>query len=351
MLIYYLQLALNSLRKTPLITLLMVLTLSVGQAASMITVTLRHALAADPIPRKSGLLLAPRALSDGGGSYDGMFTYAQSRAMANAAHPSLILGQALGSVSSLDGSRSFSGQPIRFTTRNFFGFFEVPLSRGRIWSEQEEQQGDPVVVLGSQIAEELFPMVDPIGASVNIGGTGYRVIGVIAAWDPAPRFYDMSIGSFMRSDQAYLPLASVRTASSDLGVPRLCVGGASATPPAHLLDADCSWLTPWFLAQDAAAVPGLSQRVSAAASLALRDSGRKDFRVLDVHQILAAADVVPVSVKAFTVLGLSFLILCIINAAGMQLSRLLRVWRKPGYAARSVPDAGISSANIFARRC
>lgn len=324
MLIYYLQLALKSLRKTPLLTLLMVMTLSVGQAASMITLTLRHALAADPIPGKSELLLVPRAVSDGGGPYDGMFTYAQSRAMAEAVRPSLMLGQALGSISSSDHTKSISGQPIRFTTRNFFSFFDVPLASGRIWSKEEDQRGDPVVVLNSRIARKLFPATDPIGASVNIGDASYRVIGVIDKWDPAPRFYDMSIGSFMRSDQAFLPLASVRTASADLGVPRLCVGGASAMPPSHLLDDDCSWLTPWFLAEGRAAVPALTRHVSAAARFVLRDTGRTDFSVLDVRQLLAGADVVPASVDVFTALGLAFLILCIINAAGMQLSRLLR---------------------------
>jgi putative ABC transport system permease protein len=321
---YYLQLAWRSLRKTPLLSLLMVVTLAVGQAASMITLTLRHALASDPIPGKSQLLLAPRAASDGGGAYDGMFTYAQGRAMLDAMHPSLLMGQALGSVSLPDGTLSSGGQPIRFTTRNFFGFFDVPLSRGRIWSQQEDQRGDPLVVLGSDMARQLFPATDPLGASVHIGDANYRVIGVLAQWDPAPRFYDMSLGSFMHADQAFVPLVSIRSASADLGAPRICVGAASTMPPSRLLDNDCSWLTPWFLAKDTAAVPALSRHVAAAANFVLRDSMRIDFRLLDVRQILAAADVVPGSVRVFTGLGLAFLVLCIVNAAGMQLSRLLR---------------------------
>lgn len=324
MLSYYLQLALRSLRRTPLLTMLMVTTLAVGQAASMITFTLRHALAVDPIPDKSNLLLVPRASSDSGGPYDGMFTYAQSRAMANVSSSSLILGQALGNISLPDHAKSIRGQPIRFATRNFFGFFDVPLSHGRIWSVQEDQRGDPVAVISTEIARKLFPSTDPIGANIELGDSTYRVIGVIGDWDPAPRFYDMSIGSFMLSDQAFVPLTSIRTASSDLGVPRSCIDSASTMPPSKLLDNDCSWLTPWFLAKDNAMVPALAQRISSAMHFALRDSERSDFRVLDVRQMLAAADLVPASVNVFTTLGLSFLILCIINSAGMQLSRLLR---------------------------
>lgn len=300
------------------------MTLSVGQAASMVTLTLRHALAADPIPGKSSLLLTPRAVSDGGGPYDGMFTYAQSRAMAESVNPSLMMGEAVGGIALADHTKSFGGEPIRFTTRNFFKFFDVPLARGRIWSTQEDERGDPVVVLSNYIAKRLFPLTDAIGASVNIGDVSYRVIGVVGSWDPAPRFYDMSLGSFMHSDQAFLPLASVRTASTSLGVPRLCQGAASIMPPSQLLEDDCSWLTPWFLAEDSASVRMLVQRVSAAGNFVLRDSGRTDFRVLDVGQVLAAADVVPGTVKVYAALGLAFLLLCIINSAGMQLSRLLR---------------------------
>lgn len=321
--VYYLSLALRGLRHTPLVAVLMVLTLAVGQAASMITLTLRHALAADPIPAKSHLLLAPRAASDGGGAYDGLFTYAQGQAMTAAVRPSLLLGQGLGGISLPDGSRLVSGQPIRFATREFFAFFDVPLTMGRTWSAEEDRRGDPVVVLNGKLAHTLFPAVDPLGQNVKIGTASYRVIGVLGAWDPAPRFYDMSIGSFMSADQAFVPLTSVRTASADLGIPRFCIGAASALLPAQMLDGECSWLTPWFLAADPGAVRDVVQRVTAAAKFVLPPE-RRDFRVLDVRQMLAAADVVPGSVKMFSLLGLAFLALCVINAGGMQLSRLLR---------------------------
>lgn len=323
MFVHYLALALRGLRGTPLVAVLMVLTLAVGQAASMITLTLRHALAADPIPAKSRLLLAPRALSDGGGAYDGLFTYAQGRAIAAAVRPSLLLGQGLGGISLPDGSRLAGGQPIRFTTREFFAFFDVPLAAGRAWSAEEDRRGDPVVVLNGELAHALFPAADPLGRNIRIGTTSYRVIGVLAAWNPAPRFYDMSIGSFMSADQAFVPLASVRLASADLGIPRFCVGDAASLLPAHMLDGDCSWLTPWFLAADPGAVRDVAQRVTAAARFVLPPE-RRDFRVLDVRQMLAAADVVPGSVKMFSLLGLAFLALCVVNAGGMQLSRLLR---------------------------
>ncbi|MGH7672041.1 MAG: ABC transporter permease, partial [Gemmatimonadales bacterium] len=44
---------------------------------------------------------------------------------------------------------------------------------------QEVRSGVPVVVVGSEVAEKLFEHRDPIGRFVKIGGTTYRVIGVV----------------------------------------------------------------------------------------------------------------------------------------------------------------------------
>ena len=53
---YYLQLGLYSLRRNPVMTLLMVLGIGLGIAASMTTLTVMHLMGADPIPWKSDKL-------------------------------------------------------------------------------------------------------------------------------------------------------------------------------------------------------------------------------------------------------------------------------------------------------
>jgi putative ABC transport system permease protein len=50
---YYLKLGLRSLRRNPVLTALMVLTLAVGVATSMSTLTVMRAMSGDPIPTKS----------------------------------------------------------------------------------------------------------------------------------------------------------------------------------------------------------------------------------------------------------------------------------------------------------
>src|SRR3546814_20311619 len=57
---YYLQLGFRSLRRNPVLTVLMVITLSVGVAASMSTYTVLPMMSGDPIPHKSDRLFVPQ---------------------------------------------------------------------------------------------------------------------------------------------------------------------------------------------------------------------------------------------------------------------------------------------------
>src|ERR1700677_3099633 len=57
---YYLKLALRSLKRNVVLTVLMIAAIGVGIGASMTTVTIFRAMDADPVPGKSGRLFAPQ---------------------------------------------------------------------------------------------------------------------------------------------------------------------------------------------------------------------------------------------------------------------------------------------------
>src|SRR5471032_1279103 len=59
MLRYYFMLGLRTLRRNPALTALMVLTLAIGVAASVSTLTILHVMSGDPIPHKSSRLFVP----------------------------------------------------------------------------------------------------------------------------------------------------------------------------------------------------------------------------------------------------------------------------------------------------
>lgn len=55
----------------------------------------------------------------------------------------------------------------------------IKVQKGRFFSESEDASGSAVIVLGFEIAEVLFPNVNPIGQTVRLYGKRFDVIGVL----------------------------------------------------------------------------------------------------------------------------------------------------------------------------
>jgi putative ABC transport system permease protein len=58
--------------------------------------------------------------------------------------------------------------------------FSRPLDRGRYVSGTDVATRRRVVILGSAVARQLFPDVDPLGRQVTLAGVRFRVVGVFA---------------------------------------------------------------------------------------------------------------------------------------------------------------------------
>jgi putative ABC transport system permease protein len=64
------------------------------------------------------------------------------------------------------------------TEPSYFQIKNIDIASGRIFTPQETRVGVPVLVIGNDLAEKIFPGVDPIGKSLIIAGLPYRIIGV-----------------------------------------------------------------------------------------------------------------------------------------------------------------------------
>jgi putative ABC transport system permease protein len=63
-------------------------------------------------------------------------------------------------------------------TPNIYEISPRSLRQGRIFGESEARRGDRVIMLGSSLADALFPAKDAVGRAALIDGVEYRVIGV-----------------------------------------------------------------------------------------------------------------------------------------------------------------------------
>jgi putative ABC transport system permease protein len=78
------------------------------------------------------------------------------------------------------GGRSAADIEIVAADPAYFTIKSYEFAAGRPFTPQEAKAGLPVIVLGFDVADGLFPGVDAIGRSVTVGDLPYRVIGVVA---------------------------------------------------------------------------------------------------------------------------------------------------------------------------
>ena len=89
--------------------------------------------------------------------------------------------------------------------------FDLQLASGRWFSEVDEEHRSPVVLLGSETAEELFGSEDPLGKEVNIEGQLFTVIGTVM---PVKSVFGG--GKNPEDNKAVFPLSTLRKLHPEL---------------------------------------------------------------------------------------------------------------------------------------
>ncbi len=67
---------------------------------------------------------------------------------------------------------------IRGLTPSMAPILDLDLTSGRMLNENDEENRSQVGVIGTDIVDNLFPTVDPLGKEIRVEGEVYRIIGV-----------------------------------------------------------------------------------------------------------------------------------------------------------------------------
>lgn len=101
------------------------------------------------------------------------------------------------------GENQVSGVFIMGTTADYSRMMSADFTEGRLFNEMESAAGRQVCVLGSAVAEALFPNISPLDQKVLIKGQPFTVIGVLA-----PQGSFLGLMSF--DSQVVMPLSAFR---------------------------------------------------------------------------------------------------------------------------------------------
>ncbi len=334
MLRYYVWLALRSLRRNPMLTGLMIAAIGLGIGASMTTLTIFRAMSGDPIPRKSSLLFVPQIDNFGpnhrhkDGEPPDMLSYTDAQALMQAhAAPRQAAMYPTGFVLTPADPQL---RPFKVTGRatyaDFFSMFEVPFKYGGSWGTNEDQSRSDVIVIDSKLNDKLFGGANSVGKSINLDNHDYRVVGVLAAWQPQPRVYDVMNETFGEVEGVFLPFSRAIDRQQPIWGNNQC----AAAPPdpgwdGHLRS-ECVWVQFWAELPDAAAVQRYRAFLDNYAAEQQRN-GRFHWAALtklrNARQWLEFAHVVSDESRILVVVSFSFLFVCLVNAVGLMLAKFM----------------------------
>ena len=77
------------------------------------------------------------------------------------------------------GSKRLSDVQISGVTANVAELSNLDVDLGRFFTEPENERRAFVAVIGTEVRDELFPRLDPVGRTISIDGIPFRVIGLL----------------------------------------------------------------------------------------------------------------------------------------------------------------------------
>lgn len=330
---YYLKLALLSIKRTPVLSLLMVIAIAMGIGASMTTITVNYLMSADPIPHKSKQLFhvqldnwdPNQAYNDEGEPpiqltwIDAVNLMAQKKALRQSA-----ISQSSG-VIELPGQdvKPFRAS-IRLNYSDMFAMFDMPFLYGTPWAADAEKNNEQVLVLSKELNTRVFGGENSVGKTLRIGGNNFRVAGVLDDWHPVPLFYDVNMGAFVEPDQVYMPFNLRAPLALPLAGAHICWKPANSEDLMGFLRSECVTNQMWVelpQEQDRLAYQDfLANYVNQQKALG-RFPRPLNNQLLNVMQWLENQQVVTDDAQIMLWLSFMFLFVCLLNTLALLLSK------------------------------
>ncbi|HEY1590143.1 MAG TPA: ABC transporter permease [Rhodanobacter sp.] len=357
---YYLRLALRRCRQNLPMVFLLVLTMAIGIASTMTAMTIFNALSGEPLPGISPHLYvatmdAREALDKDNADYkqpDSYIKLSDAKTLADAHHAAqqVALAQSLTTLATTDGKTSDQAMGL-MVHGPMLQMFGVPLRYGRPWTEAEQVSDAPVMVIDTGIAQKLFGTENAVGRSVTMGQHVFRVVGVTEAWRPHVEFIDLqrNQGNVQGQEEMFFVPAQ---AALDAGVGPFTNGECGKASDAPIISfqsaavSQCRWVESWVWLDTPEQVAAYG-RFLASYAIAQHAAGRFVYppqaKLYGAREWMTLNHVVPNDVHLNLILASGFLLLCLVNVAGLLAARFLR--RQADVAVRRA--LGASKRDVF----
>lgn len=336
---YYFRLAFASFRRTPGLGILMVLAIAVGIGVCVVTLTYFHAISGNPIWWKSDQLYTvtldnwdPNEPADPNRPTlpPEQVTYHDAEAIWHSDIPKriTIMYRAYGIISGegLNGPLKPSPATTRITTSAFFPMFDVPFQYGKGWNDQADVTPEPAVVISHELNQKLFGGTDSVGRTIRWNDLPFRIVGVLAEWEPQPKYYDLTTSKFDPPEDMYIPWKWGETLNIPFNGSSNCWKIEDITTWQGLARSECVWIQAWVELPNFVARSRMQSFLDNYTNEE-RKHGRfqrpQNNRLTDVDQWLKDMQVVSNDNRVLVGLAFAFLAVCLINTVGLLLAKFL----------------------------
>jgi len=357
MLKYYLKLSWLSIKRTPMLTLLMVCAIGLGISVTMTVLTVNYLMGKDPIPSKSGELFHVQLYTYGPGQNnaqtDDGFPYQLTYPDVMNLHESDIPTRKTRSLAT--GFSVIPDSPeqtpfmesARAIDADFFAMFKIPFIFGNVWDANVDKSARQVVVIGKSLNDRLFKGENSVGKELNLNTSKYTIVGVIDDWQPAPRFYDLNNGSFNDTEVIFVPFSLLPV----LELPSWGNNNGWKTETINSyqdkLRSEIMWVQYWVELNTPAQVEEYRDYLAAYIDQQKQFERFQDEKAAaklnNVIQWMEYNEVVSDDSSILVGLSFMFLAVCMINTIGLLLSKFLK--RAPEVGVRRA--LGASRKEIF----
>ncbi|HEX3583040.1 MAG TPA: ABC transporter permease [Thermoanaerobaculia bacterium] len=356
MLGYHVQTALRSLRRTPILTVVLIAAIALGICVSTTFIALRHVFEKDPLPGKSQSLYYVRLdnwdparayVAEDPKSLPPQITYKDMRALMRSTIPTRQTGTFVARMFVFPPTakvRPFR-EGVRLAFSDFFTMFNIPFQYGSGWDKAADAKPEQVIVIDAAMNQKLFGGGNSVGKTVRIADRNFKVAGVISPdWQPSYRFYDI-VGGPQPVESIFMPfnltpVMQIQTNGNSDGWQDY------GNSQEDFLNSEQTWIQFWVELPDDAKAQAYRDYVTNY----VRDEkthGRFQrplhVEINSMPDLLVQFGFVPKTVKAMTFVSLLFLIVCSLNLVGLLLGKFLA--RVPEISVRRA--LGASKAQVF----
>lgn len=338
MLLHNIWIAWKSLKRSPTLSVLIVACIALGIAFATTFAAVRHAFTKHPLPDKEAVLRYvrldnwdPREPYPGGGpdALPPQISYRDAMALKRSTIPSrqtALFRSRLTVIPDPSVARP-TKEDVRLAHADFFQMFEVPFRYGGPWTREADEKVEPVVVLSEALNERIFGGRNSVGQTLRVETRDFRIVGVLAGWQPSIRMYDLTNNSLAEPEALYMPFGLVvpmelRTAGNSDGW-----GVSDSTSFTGFLNSsESTWIQYWVELRtpaDEQAYRGFIESYIKEQKARGRFGRPLNYRVSSISTLMGDFQVAPKETLALLMVGLLFLVVAAVNLIGLLLGKFL----------------------------